>query len=275
MDRPRGTPILDLVRDTPRHFTITFRDPVTAAAKPGQFVMLWVPGVDEVPMAVGEIPTPGVASIVVDEIGNGTRALAQMKPGDIIGVRGPYGTRFPPLRGRVLLVGGGIGVPPLVLAAQEAKRARSDCTIDFVIGGRSAELLAGLASLERWSDRVHVTTDDGTRGAKGYATAAAERLVEQHRFDQVLTCGPEVMMKKVVDLANARGVSAWASLERYMKCGIGICDACTMGAGLRLCRDGPVLDAATLARCPEFGKEARAPDGSRVPLHAARVAHGS
>ena len=273
MDRPRAVPILGIQRETARHFTLTFRDPALAAAAPGQFLMLWVPGVDEVPMALGETPAPGVCSIVVDEIGNGTKALGRMKPGDLVGVRGPYGNRFPAASGNVLLVGGGIGVPPLVLVAQEAKQAKRGAKVHFVIGARSSDLLAGLASVERWSDKVHVCTDDGSRGHKGYTTDVAAKLLETERFDAVMTCGPEVMMEKVVALAAKRGVPVFASLERYMKCGIGICDQCTLGPGVRLCREGPILDGEQLKLCPEFGHEMRAPDGSRIPMHGARVAH--
>lgn len=266
-------PIVGIQRETARHFTLTFRDPALAAGQPGQFLMLWVPGVDEIPMALGEVPGPGVCSIVVDEIGNGTKALGKMKPGDLIGVRGPYGNRFPSPEGRTLLVGGGIGVPPLVLVAQEAKQAKRHATIDFVIGGRSADLLAGLASVEKWSDKVHVSTDDGSRGHKGYATDVAAKLLAAERYDAVMTCGPEIMMKKVVDAATSARVPVYASLERYMKCGIGICDQCTLGPGVRLCREGPILSGEHLKACPEFGHEMRAPDGSRVPMHSARVAH--
>lgn len=273
MDRPRAVPILGIQRETARHFTLTFRDPLLAASHPGQFAMLWIPGVDEVPMALGEAPGAGTCSIVVDEIGNGTKALGKMKPGELIGVRGPYGNRFPAAEGRVLLVGGGIGVPPLVLVAQEAKQAKRKATIDFVIGARSGDLLAGLASVERWSDEVHVCTDDGSRGAKGYTTDVAANLMQSQEFDAVMTCGPEVMMQKVVDLAAKHKVPVYASLERYMKCGIGICDQCTLGPGVRLCREGPVLSGEQLKACPEFGHEMRAPDGSRVPMHATRLAH--
>jgi dihydroorotate dehydrogenase electron transfer subunit len=234
--------------------------------------MLWVPGVDEIPMALGETPAPGVASIVVDEIGNGTKALGKMKPGDLVGVRSPYGNRFPAAEGRTLLVGGGIGVPSLVLVAQEAKQAKRGASLDFGSGARSGDLLAGLASVGRWRDKVHVCTDDGSRGTKGFMTDLAAKLLESHAFDAVMTCGPEIMLKKVVDLAEKRKVPVYASLERYMKCGIGICDQCTLGPGVRLCREGPILSGEQLKMCPEFGHEMRAPDGSRVPMHAARVA---
>lgn len=289
MDRPRAVPILGIQRETARHFTLTFRDPLLAASHPGQFAMLWIPGVDEVPMALGESPAPGTCSIVVDEIGNGTKALGKMTPGELIGVRGPYGNRFPAAEGRTLLVGGGIGVPPLVLVAQEAKQAKRKATgalaheghgqaaasnasrratVEFVIGARSGDLLAGLASVERWSDKVHVCTDDGSRGAKGYTTDVAAKLMQSQPFDVVMTCGPEVMMEKVVDLATKHKVPVYASIERYMKCGIGICDQCTLGPGIRLCREGPILSGEQLKICPEFGQEMRAPDGSRVPMHA-------
>jgi dihydroorotate dehydrogenase electron transfer subunit len=108
-----------------------------------------------------------------------------------------------------------------------------------------------------------VATDDGSRGFNGFVPALAEKLLEKHRFDQIVTCGPEVMMKAVVAAAMKRGIAVQASLERYMKCGIGICDACAFDDRL-ICVDGPVFTGEQLAASEDFGKWRRDKSGRRI-----------
>jgi len=112
---------------------------------------------------------------------------------------------------------------------------------------------------------LYVATDDGSAGHHGFVSDVAAKLLDDGRFDMVITCGPEVMMKKVVDLANAKGVRVQASLERYMKCGIGICDACAFDDKL-VCLDGPVFDGEVLAASEDFGKFRRDKSGRRIPI---------
>jgi dihydroorotate dehydrogenase electron transfer subunit len=105
---------------------------------------------------------------------------------------------------------------------------------------------------------IEVTTDDGSEGFFGFTTQRMEQLIQDkdQQFDLVITCGPEVMMKKVVELAVKAQIPVQASLERYMKCGIGICDACAIN-GYQVCRDGPVFNGEHLAKLEEFGKHQR------------------
>jgi len=107
-----------------------------------------------------------------------------------------------------------------------------------------------------------VATDDGSRGHHGFVT---DLLDDALQCDVVYTCGPEPMMKKVLDWSLQHDMAMQASLERYMKCGIGICDACAID-GHHVCRDGPVFSRGTLAAMEDFGRRKRAPSGRRVPL---------
>jgi dihydroorotate dehydrogenase electron transfer subunit len=262
MDAMRTVRILDVVRDSSRHVTIAFRDPLLRSYEPGQFLMVWVPGVDEVPMAVwgGQ---DGVFKILVEAKGDGTRALAAMAPGDVVGVRGPYGKPFRTAGRRVLFVVGGTGTSPLVPLAE---RVRGRTQVDVVVGARSREFVLLRTAYEAAGARVFVSTDDGSEGFHGRAPDLARQRLEADAYDEVLTCGPERMMKAVVDLCLARGVPVQASLERWMKCAVGICDACLVD-GIRLCRDGPVLAGDTLARLDDFGRFERDPSGTRRPIH--------
>lgn len=129
-------------------------------------------------------------------------------------------------------------------------------------GARSRDELTFLDRAKR-AGPVHLATDDGTVGHHGFVTEVAKSLMNAQPFDMVLTCGPEVMMKLVVDAANGHGLPVQASLERYMKCGIGICDACAFDDRL-VCYDGPVFWGHELARSTDFGRWRRDITGRRV-----------
>jgi dihydroorotate dehydrogenase electron transfer subunit len=203
-----------------------------------------------------------VKGITVHAYGDATKALLQFRPGDRIGVRGPYGNTFKLEGEKVLVVAGGTGMASIIAAIEAF--AQQGAAVTTAVGARSAEELLFVDRASA-SGEVHVSTDDGTRGFHGFVPALAEKLLEKHKFDQILSCGPERMMKLVVDLAQKHRIPIQASLERYMKCGIGICDACAFDDRL-VCLDGPVFTGAQLAASRDFGEYRRTKDGRRVPL---------
>jgi len=162
--------------------------------------------------------------------------------GDRIGIRGPYGRPFTRKKGKCLLVGGGTGLAPLVPLA--AVLAKNGAEVTLVIAGKSEDQLLlrknAIAHLSGKKHRVLFTTEDGSYGMTGLASDMVKKLLREEKFSMVYTCGPEKMMKKIFDLAEAANVPGEASLERIMKCGVGLCGSCTIGEYL-LCRDGPVL----------------------------------
>lgn len=244
-----------------RHVIIEFRDRSLRAFEPGQFVMVWVPGVDEVPMALWGDGNP--FKILVEAKGDCTKAMAALKAGDRLGIRGPYGKPFQ-LRGkRVLVVVGGTGTSPLVPFCE---RAQGKAQIDVVVGGRTREFVLLADEYRRAGANVHISTDDGSQGFHGRSPELAAELLSKTSYDDVLTCGPERMMRAVFDECRRRNIPIQASLERWMKCAVGICDACLID-GIRLCRDGPVLPNPVLAGIEDFGKFEREPSGLRTPLH--------
>lgn len=263
MDVTRTVRILDVTRDSSRHATISFLDPLTAGYEPGQFVMVWIPGVDELPMALWGGGAGRPLKILVEGKGDGSKALVAKRPGDVIGIRGPYGNPFR-LRGkRVLAVVGGTGTSPLVPFCE---RAKGRAQVDVVIGGRTKEFLLLRREFEAAGAAVHVCTDDGSEGAHARAPDVARKLLDSGAYDDVLTCGPERMMRAVADACREKGLRVQASLERWMKCAVGICDACLVD-GLRMCREGPVLDETVLFELSDFGAFERAPSGVRVAIH--------
>ncbi|MEA3191034.1 MAG: dihydroorotate dehydrogenase electron transfer subunit [Thermoplasmata archaeon] len=256
LERPRATTIEAVARETGRHVTIAFHDPLLAAAPAGTFCMVWVPGVDEVPMGLGYNDTAGRVTLTVEAKGDATKALAALGTGARIGVRGPYGRGFAlPKAGRVCFVGGGTGIAPMARGAQAALAAGLEVTV--IAGARSRDLLLLHPVLGGWADDGRIAyepcTDDGSFAFKGFTTQRLQQLLDEDEFAYVAACGPEKMMVKVTQACEAAGVRAEASLERYMKCATGICDACTVGPGLRLCVEGPVLSTAQLKTVQEYG----------------------
>ncbi|TLZ53304.1 MAG: dihydroorotate dehydrogenase electron transfer subunit [Methanobacteriota archaeon] len=250
-------PLEDVVVEC--HDAKTYRFSADGEPRPGQFLMLWIPRRDEVPMAYSYLRNP--MGITVREYGDATRALAaEAKKGYRVGVRGPYGNAFAIEGTRALAVAGGVGIAS-VIAAVEAF-AEANIPIETAFGARTKDELMLLDRL-KVAGAVHLATDDGTAGHHGFVTDVAAKLLAGGTFDMVLTCGPEVMMKKVVDAANGRGVPVQASLERYMKCGIGICDACVLDDRL-VCADGPIFWGEALAESKDFGHWRRNICGQRV-----------
>jgi dihydroorotate dehydrogenase electron transfer subunit len=261
MEAARVVTIDRITSVSSRHAVLEFRDPSIRSYEPGQFVMVWVPGVDEIPMALW---SAGLSyKILVEGKGDCSRALVAKKAGEKIGIRGPYGKPFQVRGKRILAVVGGTGTSPLVPFCE---RAKGHAKVDVVIGGRSKEFVLLRKEFEAAGATVHVSTDDGSEGFHGRSPDLALQLLKKTKYDDVVTCGPERMMRAVVDHAVAQGIPVQASLERWMKCAVGICDACLVD-DVRLCRDGPVLAKEVLVRLQDFGKFERAPSGARVPIH--------
>jgi len=259
-DRPRTVLVVENRKDTHIVRTLTVADlDLAPAGSPGQFLMVWIPGVDEVPMSL--TTTGPRKSFAVHNKGEATAALHTLKVKDKIGIRGPYGKGFD-LAGakKVLAVVGGTGVAPV---APFIEAGGAEFTV--VAGAQTAKELLYIERLGESGAEVHITTDDGTKGRKGFATDEAYRILEAKDFDLLVTCGPELMMKKLAEVCVKKGIPCQCSTERYMKCGIGICDSCGLG-GLQVCKDGPVLPGAVLLEKAEFGKWRRGPSGKKEPL---------
>jgi dihydroorotate dehydrogenase electron transfer subunit len=227
---------------------------------PGQFLMVWIPGVDEVPMSVSYIY--GNKGISVKEVGEATKALCALRQGDKLGVRGPYGKGYEIPPGRVLLVGGGTGMASLMPVADFIADRKK---VSILIGARSSAELIFTDRAEKLSEDVWLSTDDGTKGFKGTVVQLARQRMESERYEVVMGCGPERMLAGLLDLCQEVGVPCQLSLERYMKCGAGLCGSCAID-GLRVCADGPVLPGDRLTGSPEFGKCKRDEAGRKVKL---------
>jgi NAD(P)H-flavin reductase len=236
-----------------------------AAFGPGQFNMLYVFGVGEVAISVSSHASEApMLSHTIRSAGTVTGALCAMRPGDTVGVRGPYGNQWPltTARGRdLVLVAGGIGLAPLRPVVLHALAHRDHYRrVVLLLGARTPADLLYDDELEAWRDddrielRVTVdVADRGWSGPVGVVTRQVERTELDPTLSTVVTCGPPVMMRFVARSVLARGIPAsdlYVSLERNMRCGVGTCGHCQLGTEV-VCRDGPVFTWPEVARLLE------------------------
>jgi dihydroorotate dehydrogenase electron transfer subunit len=262
----RITRILEIKTESPTVKTFTFKDKTCTKAKPGQFLMLWIPSVDEIPLSILDADEEGNVSVAVKRVGEATQALHNKKVGDLIGLRGPFGNSFTLKEGKILMIGGGIGIAPLWFLAKKLAPKTSELT--FIIGAKTKEELLFMEKIKKFckEENLLATTDDGSYGVKGLASELSESILTKEKYDAVYACGPEQMIRKVFETAGKTGISMEASLERLMRCAIGLCGSCVIGK-YRVCKDGPVFNSYQLREVKaELGISKRDFSGKRIPL---------
>jgi NAD(P)H-flavin reductase len=222
---------------------------------PGQFNMLWAFGVGEAPISASAWGAEGGGLVhTVRRAGNVTTALCALEPGDVIGVRGPFGRGWPLARAidrDVVVMAGGIGLAPLRPVLHHIETFREDFRrVTLLYGTRTPADILFRSELENWRGRfdleVDVTVDTATRGWASHVGAVTElvpRAIFEPERTEAFICGPEIMMRFCVQVLRERNVppeSIYLSMERNMKCAVGLCGHCQWGADF-ICRDGPVL----------------------------------
>jgi dihydroorotate dehydrogenase electron transfer subunit len=250
---------LERVRQEAPH-TKTFYFRADLDAEPGQFVMVWIPGVDEVPMALSKLGP--VKAITVRNVGSSTEALHALREEDRIGVRGPFGNSFDLSEESYLLAAGGTGLASVITAAETLSEAGKK--VVTVVGARTKDDLI-LLDRARKCGEIFIATDDGSMGYHGFVPDLVAQLLEERRFDGVLACGPEPMLQAMVEVCRKRSIDLQVSMERFMRCGIGLCGSCALD-GYLVCVDGPVFRGEQLAGLMDFGAYRRDRTGRRVPI---------
>ncbi len=228
--------------------------------QPGQFNMLYVPGYGEAAISMSSDleSNPGLVVHTIRHVGNVTKAVSRMKAGDVVGLRGPFGTSWPleQIKGKdVVIACGGIGLPPLRGAVYHLLRQRADYgKVTLLYGARTPKDLMYPDEYETWKQAdidVQVTVDRGDEtwnGRVGVVPMWFYHFRVDPRKTAVLTCGPEIMMRFVIYEALARRIPTsqiFVSLERNMKCGQGACGHCQQGPYF-ICKDGPVFPFSAL-----------------------------
>jgi dihydroorotate dehydrogenase electron transfer subunit len=209
----------------------------TVHATPGQFVMAWLPDLDEKPFSLS---APDPITLTVNRVGPFTTAMHALAPGDRLWLRGPFGRGFSLCTGPLLLVSGGCGAVPFLHLAQIARRAGR--TVYTVLGARTADALFFQDQFADLGCAVYVATDDGSAGEEGTAIDLATSVLASGKVstDTLYACGPEPMLRAAYRLAQVYDLPCQLSYEAYMRCGIGVCGSCALG-GCLVCRDGPVF----------------------------------
>ena len=254
MGLPEVLEIKSIVKENRKTTTFFFYKNIEA--EPGQFVMVWIPGLDEKPFAVTFTDPLG---ITVTKVGPFSSKLHQMYEGQKLGIRGPYGHGFKLKGKKICIVSGGYGIIPLSFLVEKTLTKNYEVTV--IVGAKTKDDLFFLERLKK--SKLIITTDDGSAGMKGFATDALKEELKKETYDCVYTCGPEIMMRKVFEICEDHEIECQASLERYMKCGFGVCGQCCID-DLMVCKDGPVFNSEQLRRLTEFGVFGRDESGSKI-----------
>jgi len=210
---------------------------------PGQFFMVKsLEGSYLLPRPISVYDYDGkILKLLYKVVGKGTKIFSKLKTEEKVQVLGPLGNGFPleDIQGRIAIVGGGIGIAPLNYLVKNLKGLYIDTYLGF------KEEIYSLDSFEKFSENLLIATESGSYGEKGFVTD----FVNWENYDTIITCGPEIMMNKIIKTGNEKSIKVYASLERRMACGIGACLGCSVKTkeGIkRACKEGPVFSGEEL-----------------------------
>ena len=269
MDNLVILPIKEIINETAKVKTFCFS--YNLQSKAGQFVMLWIPEVGQKPFSIS-YDDGNEFHLTVFQRGTLTNHLFNLNVGDNVGISGPYGTNFSiQPNTHYIMVAGGYGVAPLRYLAEQVVLC-ANTRIDFCLGAKDQTDLIFEKNLQKIPNLdMHIATENNSKGHHGYVTNILASLLDEpnrpkfkSRKQQkimVATCGPELMEKTVLDFCNTYNLPCEISIERYIKCGVGVCGQCAVDdLGICLCQEGPVVSRQIANQITEFGCYAR--DGS-------------
>jgi dihydroorotate dehydrogenase electron transfer subunit len=258
--KPKAAKIKNVIKDNYRIRTFVLDGQIKS--KPGQFAMLWLPRHNEKPIAIIDNDP---LTFTVAKVGPFTTEIHTLKVGDTIWYRGPYGNNYN-LRNKkkVLLVGGGYGVAAMYDLAKRAKE--KGIVSNVIIGARSKRDVIFEKLFDELQVKSYVTTEDGSKGFKGFSTQLAENLLQKEGFDAIYSAGPEKMMFAIGELADRFKLFYELSVERFMKCGGQyLCGHCELN-GYLTCVDGPVFNWKLVKRLSDFGFFHRDRTATKIPI---------
>lgn len=210
----------------------------------GQFYMLKLAGSSTLlPRPISICSKDGnTITFLYAVVGKGTEEFSKLKKDDEINITGPIGNGFDINKDygkKIALVSGGIGTAPMFETAKKLRENNKNAQIDLYAGFRDEVYLVN--EFEKYADNINITTNTGSHGHKGFVTD----ILKPEEYDVVLCCGPEIMMKKVIEMCREKGTKIYVSMEKHMGCGVGACLVCTCktkNGNKRTCVDGPVFD---------------------------------
>ena len=253
MEIPTTLTITKVIKESEAVSTLFLKH--TIDYKPGQFVMLWLPGIDEKPFALSYHSEKEIG-LTIEAKGICTQKLIHSRPGDKLGIRGPYGRPFSfPKTKKAAVVGGGLGMASVATVAECLKNPI------IINGARNKELLL----YKNRFPNAKFCTDDASFGFNGFTTQRLEQEIKNNKIDFIYACGPEIMMKKVMEIGLKHNIPGEVSLERFMVCGYGICAQC-MCDDKMVCKDGPTFSFEEAKNMKEFGNSAYTQSGRKISL---------
>lgn len=213
-------------------------------AQPGQFVMVWLPGLGEKPFSIASIDP---FSLLVVDVGYFSHALHQLSVGDPVWAKGPLGQGFSIEGDKLILVGGGYGSAPLLPLAKAAQAINK--RVEVCLGAQIASGVLLSEDFEHLGCRVSISTDDGSLGERGLVTTIVEKALQTANFDTLYACGPTGMLSALAQLCRNYKLAYQLSWEAHMRCGMGLCGSCevpqsadpALPVGWLACYDGPVF----------------------------------
>ncbi len=218
---------------------------------PGQFVELLVEDTRNAflrrPISIYDVhPERNTMDLLIQIVGEGTRLLSKLKKGDYVDVMYPLGKSFSIIDSgkKALLVGGGVGVAPLLYLAK--KLQKNNVEVHILLGGRGNDNIIETSNFKKYG-KIYVSTEDASIGEKGFVTQHS--IMQESDFDMIYSCGPDPMMRAVAKIASQNNINCEVSLENMMACGIGACLCCvtpTTSGHQCVCTDGPVFNTEVL-----------------------------
>ena len=242
MARTFDAEILSNEKVAEKIFRLTVDAPELAEiARAGQFVQVKISDEFTLRRPLGIASTfGGRVKIFYRVVGRGTEALSTKKAGERLNILGALGNGYTPRDGKILLVGGGMGLAPLLCAAEKF-------SADVLMGGRNqGEVLFWQEEFRPHAEKIFITTDDGSYHKKGFVTDFLPEILFGGDYSAILTCGPEIMMRGIAKLAHEKNLPCEVSFEKRMACGLGACLSCsidTVNGRKKVCKDGPIFDA--------------------------------
>ncbi len=223
-------------------FRLTLAAPELAEiSRAGQFVQVKISDEFTLRRPLGIASTAGGrVKIFYRLVGRGTENLSKKKSGERLNILGALGNGFSPCNRKILLVGGGMGLAPLLCAAE-------NYSADVLIGGRTSdEVIFWQEEFRPHVEKIFITTDDGSYAKKGFAIDLLPEVLSAENYSAIFTCGPEIMMRGIAKLAKEKNLPCEVSFEKRMACGLGACLSCSIDTARgrkKVCKDGPIFDA--------------------------------
>jgi len=254
MDIINNYEIEEITKETP---TIkTFKLNGSIKAQPGQYVMVWIKGVDEIPISPSSLDP---LKLTIQKVGLATESIFNLSPGDELGIRGPYGSSFIPRGENPIIIAGGCGMAPLLPLAKTLE----DKNPTIALGAKNIDELLFKKKVEKIG-KAMFATEDGSLGFKGFITDSIKGKLK--KYDSIYSCGPEPMMFSLIKMLDRKEIEntfCQVSLHRYIKCGVGICGSCVIDpTGIRSCKEGPVFEIQELIDT-DFGRYKRNASGKK------------